>query len=165
MIWLYNFALQGVLFLRRFRRALNPAQVFDLMCTGPTVGLKLFEKLDTFRVLVCGGDGSIGWVLTEMDKLNLHRKAVVGVLPLGTGNDLSQVLGWGSVCNDDSSVPHIIEQYESASTKMLDRWSVLTYDGPLFLEQPASGSSSETSSYEGHLRNRLHFWRILDGRI
>ena len=67
------------------------------MCTGPTVGLKLFEKLDTFRVLVCGGDGSIGWVLTEMDKLNLHRKAVVGVLPLGTGNDLSQVLGWGSV--------------------------------------------------------------------
>ena len=86
-----------MLFLRRFRRHLNPAQVFDLMCTGPTVGLKLFEKLDTFRVLVCGGDGSIGWVLTEMDKLNLHRKAVVGVLPLGTGNDLSQVLGWGSV--------------------------------------------------------------------
>ena len=49
-----------------------------------------------------------------------------------------------SVCNDDSTVPHIIEQYENASTKMLDRWSVLTYDGPLFQEHNSSGSSSET---------------------
>ena len=53
-------------------------------------------------------------------------------------------------------MPHIIEQYENASTKMLDRWSVLTYDGPLFQEQTgSSGSSSETSSYEGHLSQML----------
>ena len=39
---------------------------------------------------------------------------------------------------------------------MLDRWSVLTYDGPLFQEQTgSSGSSSETSSYEGHLSQML----------
>lgn len=44
------------------------------MCTGPTFGLRLFEKMDQFQVLVCGGDGSAGWVLTEMDKLNLHKK-------------------------------------------------------------------------------------------
>ena len=44
------------------------------MCSGPTFGLKLFEHLDQFQVLVCGGDGSVGWVLTEMDKLNLHNQ-------------------------------------------------------------------------------------------
>ena len=82
-----KFYFKGVLFLRRFRRYLNPAQVFDLMCNGPTAGLKLFAKLDKFRVLVAGGDGSVGWVLTEMDKLNLHHKAVVGVLPLGKSHD------------------------------------------------------------------------------
>ena len=48
----------------------------------------------------------------------------MGVLPLGTGNDLSQVLGWGSICDDDSLVPQIIERYQSATTKMLDRWSI-----------------------------------------
>ena len=141
---------KGVQFLRRFRQALNPVQVFDLMCTGPTTGLKLFENLDTFRVLVCGGDGSVGWVLTEMDKLKLHRKAVVGVLPLGTGNDLSQVLGWGSVCNDDNTVPQIIERYESANTKMLDRWSVLTYDGPMLLAPSVNATSSSSSDSLDH---------------
>jgi len=34
----------------------------------------MFRKFDTFRILICGGDGSVGWVLLEMDKLNLHKK-------------------------------------------------------------------------------------------
>ncbi|XP_039264039.2 diacylglycerol kinase delta-like isoform X1 [Styela clava] len=122
---------QGVKFLRRFRQFLNPAQVFDLMCTGPRAGLKMFQKFDTFRILVCGGDGSVGWVLTEMDKMNLHKKAQVGVLPLGTGNDLAQVMGWGNVCDDDTQVPAILERYERASAKLLDRWSIMTYEGPI----------------------------------
>lgn len=36
--------------------------------------LRLFQKFDTFRILVCGGDGSVGWVLSEIDKLNLHKQ-------------------------------------------------------------------------------------------
>nr|XP_018668628.1 diacylglycerol kinase delta isoform X2 [Ciona intestinalis] len=122
---------QGVKFLRRFRQFLNPAQVFDLMCSGPQVGLKMFRKFETFRILICGGDGSIGWVLSEMDKLNLNNKAQVGVLPLGTGNDLAQVMGWGNVCDDDTQVPALIEKYEKSSTKLLDRWSILAYEGTI----------------------------------
>lgn len=38
------------------------------------LSLKLFEKFDCFRVLVCGGDGSVGWVLKEIDNLNLHKQ-------------------------------------------------------------------------------------------
>ena len=34
----------------------------------------MFRKFDMFRILICGGDGSVGWVLTEMDKLNLSSK-------------------------------------------------------------------------------------------
>ncbi|XP_056906455.1 LOW QUALITY PROTEIN: diacylglycerol kinase delta-like [Takifugu flavidus] len=119
---------QGVKFLRRFKQLLNPAQVFDLMNGGPHLGLRLFQKFDTFRILVCGGDGSVGWVLSEIDTLTLHKQCQLGVLPLGTGNDLARVLGWGSACDDDTQLPQILEKLERASTKMLDRWSIMVYE-------------------------------------
>uniref|UniRef100_A0A7N6C0Q0 Diacylglycerol kinase n=1 Tax=Anabas testudineus TaxID=64144 RepID=A0A7N6C0Q0_ANATE len=117
---------QGVKFLRRFKQLLNPAQVFDLMNGGPHLGLRLFQKFDTFRILVCGGDGSVGWVLSEIDTLTLHKQCQLGVLPLGTGNDLARVLGWGSACDDDTQLPQILEKLERASTKMLDSTQVQT---------------------------------------
>ncbi|XP_038051260.1 diacylglycerol kinase delta-like isoform X3 [Patiria miniata] len=122
---------QGVKFLRRFKQLLNPAQVFDLMNSGPHIGLRLFQNFDTFRILVCGGDGSIGWVLSEIDKLDLHKQCQIGVLPLGTGNDLARVLGWGTAFDDDNQLPTILDKLERASTKMLDRWSICTKELPL----------------------------------
>nr|XP_045001743.1 diacylglycerol kinase eta isoform X5 [Jaculus jaculus] len=119
---------QGVKFLRRFKQLLNPAQVFDLMNGGPHLGLRLFQKFDNFRILVCGGDGSVGWVLSEIDRLNLNKQCQLGVLPLGTGNDLARVLGWGSSYDDETQLPQILEKLERASTKMLDRWSIMTYE-------------------------------------
>lgn len=63
---------QGVKFLRRFKQLLNPAQVFDLISSGPRLGLRLFRHFDPFRILVCSGDGSVGWVISEIDKLDMH---------------------------------------------------------------------------------------------
>ena len=47
------------------------------------------------RILVCGGDGTVGWILSVLDELKL--KVSVAVLPLGTGNDLARSFGWGGV--------------------------------------------------------------------
>lgn len=63
---------QGVKFLRRFKQLLNPAQVFDLVSAGPGLGLRLFRHFDPFRILVCSGDGSVGWVLSEIDRLDMN---------------------------------------------------------------------------------------------
>uniref|UniRef100_A0A8D0A2Y1 Diacylglycerol kinase n=1 Tax=Sander lucioperca TaxID=283035 RepID=A0A8D0A2Y1_SANLU len=112
---------QGVKFLRRFKQLLNPAQVFDLMNGGPHLGLRLFQKFDTFRILVCGGDGSVGWVLSDIDTLTLHKQCQLGVLPLGTGNDLARVLGWGAACDDDTQLPQILEKLERVQ-------EILTYE-------------------------------------
>jgi len=59
--------------------------------------------------------------MSEIDKLSMHRQCQVGVVPLGTGNDLARVLGWGASCDDDAHLPHLLEKYEKATTKMLDR--------------------------------------------
>lgn len=49
-------------------------------------------------------------------------------MPLGTGNDLARVLGWGSSCDDDAHLPQLLDRYEKASTKMLDRWSIMVFE-------------------------------------
>uniref|UniRef100_A0A673XVB3 Diacylglycerol kinase n=1 Tax=Salmo trutta TaxID=8032 RepID=A0A673XVB3_SALTR len=146
---------QGVKFLRRFKQLLNPAQVFDLVNGGPYLGLRLFQKFDNFRILVCGGDGSVGWVLSEIDKLNLHKQCQLGVLPLGTGNDLARVLGWGPSCDDDTQLPQILEKLERASTKMLDRWSIMTYEIKIL-----SKHSGPISAYEDSVA--AHLTKILN---
>uniref|UniRef100_A0A8C9Y5D2 diacylglycerol kinase (ATP) n=1 Tax=Sander lucioperca TaxID=283035 RepID=A0A8C9Y5D2_SANLU len=146
---------QGVKFLRKFKQLLNPAQVFDLMNGGPELGLRLFQKFVTFRILVCGGDGSVGWVLSELDKLNLHKQCQLGVLPLGTGNDLARVLGWGGLCDDDAQLLQILEKLERATTKMLDRWSVMTYEVLKFLSLSQVHITHYADSVASHLAKIL----------
>ncbi|CAG0918863.1 unnamed protein product [Notodromas monacha] len=121
----------GVKFFKRFRQLLNPAQVFDLSVSGPSTGLKLFRAFDPFRILVCGGDGSVAWVLAEIDKLAMHKQCQVGILPLGTGNDLARVLGWGSSCDDDAHLPTLLGRYEKGVPQMMDRWSIMTRESHL----------------------------------
>ncbi|XP_056140027.1 diacylglycerol kinase delta-like isoform X1 [Lampris incognitus] len=147
---------QGVKFLRRFKQLLNPAQVFDLMNGGPHLGLRLFQKFDTFRILVCGGDGSVGWVLSEIDTLTLHKQCQLGVLPLGTGNDLARVLGWGSACDDDTLLPQILEKLERASTKMLDRWSIMVYETK-FPRQHSTSTVTEDCSDDSEVQQILTY--------
>ncbi|GIY85956.1 hypothetical protein CDAR_559931 [Caerostris darwini] len=137
---------QGIMFLRRFKQLLNPAQVFDLMNGGPQLGLQMFRTFNPLRVLVCGGDGSVSWVLTEIDKLSMNKQCQVGVLPLGTGNDLARVLGWGSSCNDDAQLPQMLENYEKATVKSLDRWCIMTYEKSVLAPRKNSNQKAEDLS-------------------
>ncbi|XP_046569665.1 diacylglycerol kinase epsilon-like [Haliotis rubra] len=112
--------------LQAFRAILNPAQVIDLHDIPPESGLEWCHLLPLIpvRVLVCGGDGTIGWVLKSIEKLQFKKPPRVCILPLGTGNDLSRVLGWGEGYTGDVQVTDVLSQLKKAHPVALDRWKV-----------------------------------------
>ncbi|XP_054648950.1 diacylglycerol kinase theta-like isoform X1 [Dunckerocampus dactyliophorus] len=119
--------LKGRELLYSFRKLLNPHQVFDISSGGPLAGLHTFRDLPRFRMLVCGGDGTVGWVLGVLEAVRHKlacREPPVGIVPLGTGNDLARILRWGPGYSGEE-VAHILACVEEAEEVLMDRWTIL----------------------------------------
>ncbi|CAH8631719.1 unnamed protein product [Schistosoma rodhaini] len=114
---------QGVNLLKKFQWLLNPRQVFDVSKGGPKMGLELFSRVPNLRILVCGGDGTVGWIFSTIDSMNFNTIPPVAVLPLGTGNDLARALNWGSGYIDES-VSKVLNSVYEGRVIALDRWQV-----------------------------------------
>ncbi|XP_009630275.1 diacylglycerol kinase 1-like [Nicotiana tomentosiformis] len=125
-------AQRGDSLRQRLSLLLNPVQVFELSSTeGPEVGLHLFRRVPHFRVLVCGGDGTVGWVLNAVDKQNYVSPPPVAILPAGTGNDLARVLSWGGGLGSverQGGLCTLLHDIEQAAVTILDRWKVSILD-------------------------------------
>lgn len=121
-------AQNGASLRRRLNMLLNPVQVFELSSSqGPEDGLEMFSNVQYFRVLVCGGDGTVAWVLDAIERHNFESPPPVAVLPLGTGNDLSRVLQWGggfSTVEGQGGLSSFLHDINHSALTMLDRWKV-----------------------------------------
>uniref|UniRef100_A0A8C5TJS1 Diacylglycerol kinase n=1 Tax=Malurus cyaneus samueli TaxID=2593467 RepID=A0A8C5TJS1_9PASS len=118
-------------------------KVFDLSKITPAKALQLCTLLpcNAVRVLVCGGDGTVGWVLDAIDEMKIKGQEryipQVAILPLGTGNDLSNTLGWGAGYAGEAPVEQILRNVMEADGVQLDRWKVqVTNKGYYNLRKP-----------------------------
>uniref|UniRef100_H2ZEB5 DAGKc domain-containing protein n=1 Tax=Ciona savignyi TaxID=51511 RepID=H2ZEB5_CIOSA len=118
---------QGRVVYNELVQFLNPNQIFLIDQGGATPGFYAFRRLQRFRVLICGGDGTVGWVLSHLELLQRHLQCPsphIAVLPVGTGNDLARVLGCGSGWNGECA-QFVLTQIADSEPVQLDRWNLL----------------------------------------
>ena len=114
--------------------------VFDLKACKP--GSMPEDKLlpmatdPQVKVLACGGDGTMGWILSAIDKVwakvlgpnaQLEDSRYKGhlplaIMPLGTGNDLSRSFRWGGSFSKSMVKAKFIATVERSFPVPLDRW-------------------------------------------
>ncbi|KAL8152162.1 hypothetical protein V2J09_009922 [Rumex salicifolius] len=154
------------------QQLMGEEQVFDLSNVKPEefvqYGLGCLDQLanngdgcardtrDKLRIMVAGGDGTVGWILGSLGELHNQNGPVppVAIIPLGTGNDLSRSFGWGG------SLPFVwkaaVKRSLHRATKgpicSLDSWHVsVTMPAGEVVELPHSLKPSEECSLDQDL--------------
>ncbi|XP_062533664.1 diacylglycerol kinase theta isoform X2 [Armigeres subalbatus] len=138
---------QGLELISSFRKLLNPYQVFDLDNGGPLPGLYVFRHIQDYKILVCGGDGTIGWVLQCLDNVGQDSECSsppCAIVPLGTGNDLARVLRWGAGYTGGEDPLNLLRDVIDAEEIRLDRWTVVFH--PEDKPEDAAPRPSQTNS-------------------
>jgi len=102
------------------------------MITETDKGIKLIEMIidhvETIRIIIGGGDGSIvSFIECLGEKIIITNKCVFGVIPLGTGNDLSRSMNFGGIVDLDqvsSDFSSFLMDYITADIINIDIWSL-----------------------------------------
>ncbi|XP_058207744.1 diacylglycerol kinase 7-like isoform X2 [Rhododendron vialii] len=129
----------------RLQDLMGEQQVFDLQFVKPhefvKYGLGCLENLadlgdtcardarEKLKVVVAGGDGTVGWVLGSLGELHKEGREPVpatAIIPLGTGNDLSRSFGWGGSFpfNWKSAIKSSLDRATRGPICRLDSWIV-----------------------------------------
>ncbi|KHG17144.1 Eye-specific diacylglycerol kinase [Gossypium arboreum] len=160
----------GPVLKERLQQLISEEQVFDLLDVKPhefvRYGLACLEKWGNngdicaketrrnIRVVVAGGDGTVGWVLGCLGEL--HQKGrdpvpPVAVIPLGTGNDLSRSYGWGGSFPFawKSAIKRTLHQATTGPICRLDSWHVvLQMPGGEVIDPPHSLKATEDCHFD-----------------
>ncbi len=91
---------------------------------GEGMDKQILDALDCAETLVAvGGDGTVSAVLSAMLKGNYADKVKIGLIPLGTGNDLARVLNLYKPFVDRGLL-FLVRRLLKASSRPFDIWSV-----------------------------------------
>ncbi|KAK4712935.1 hypothetical protein R3W88_018842 [Solanum pinnatisectum] len=157
----------------RLQDLMGEEQVFDLSAVKPNefvqYGLSCLEKFaalgdtcaketrEKIRVVAAGGDGTVGWVLGCLGELKRQDRDPVpptGIIPLGTGNDLSRSFGWGGSFpfNWKTATKRILDRVANGPICHLDSWNlVISMPAGEAMETPYSLKTSDCASLDQEL--------------
>ena len=135
--------------MKSLRRVLHYAQICDLSIQKPSYFFNLFKNVPLSGIVVCGGDGTISWVMDEQRKHRVYNNTSIGIIPIGTGNDL-----YCHVITDQA----IIEQYKHAKVKELINKVVNILDPNLINHDPTQMLQSFAS--ESKVLTKLDRWTL-----
>jgi len=102
----------------------------------------LLPTKPSVRVVVAGGDGSVVWTVQKI-RGSQHHATPLAIIPLGTGNDMSGLLGWGVTSPDMNrfltlaGVSEWMSHLRSAAVVQHDVWQVA------FSVQPGTGAITQ----------------------
>ncbi|KAK2976407.1 hypothetical protein RJ640_030392 [Escallonia rubra] len=167
----------------RLQELMSQEQVFEISNVKPhefvQYGLGCLEKFaslgdhcaketrEKLRIMVAGGDGTVGWVLGclgELYKKGQEPVPPTGIIPLGTGNDLSRSFGWGGSFpfNWKSAIKRTLDRATNGSVCRLDSWNVLVsmpagkeLDAPYSLKPAEECSLDQGLEVEGELPEKV----------
>ena len=138
----------GSTLLTKLGPVLKAAQLCDVSRDKPSTYLKLFKQCPNLRVVICGGDGTVSWVMDEVKRTFPVHNCTFGILPLGTGNDLylqlRDIAATGSSSSSSSS-NSINSITSSASTSSMLSDSNTTNETTVSLAATVPPSSSSLS--------------------
>ncbi|KAK3725289.1 hypothetical protein RRG08_005349 [Elysia crispata] len=140
---------QGLDLITSFRKLLNPHQVFNLENGGPLPGLYVFRNIPYYKILVCGGDGTVGWVLSCLDNVGQDAECQsppMAIVPLGTGNDLARVLRWGPGYTGGEDPLNVLRDVIDAEEIKLDRWTVIFHPNEKEQDETKMAIANDTNS-------------------
>lgn len=97
---------------------------------GFTTLKKLVDRSQRAIGVVCGGDGTVMWVVGSFVEFKIDPMRVpIAIIPLGTGNDFSRNLGWGGEKTmlleyNYRSLKKLIRKWLHAEEREFDLWDV-----------------------------------------
>lgn len=127
----------GKQLLAKFKEVLDETRVYNLSEDGgPLKALQEHLETDNLRIIACGGDGTVGWILSVMDKMEFgtdsrgrDRRPAIAIIPLGTGNDLSRSLEWGGKYRE-KPLRKVVMDIAKADVINMDRWTLGVSEAP-----------------------------------
>ena len=102
----------------------------------------LFFIFCILHIAACGGDGTVGWILSVMDSMTFPRgRPSIGIIPLGTGNDLSRSLNWGGKYKNKPLTKFLMD-IGKADKVTMDRWTLEATVDPNQIEESSNADEN-----------------------
>jgi diacylglycerol kinase family enzyme len=118
-----------------------------VLCTGPDELEHALDRLDGRTLVIAGGDGSLHLAVTKLHLRGALDRTRIGLVPLGTGNDLARALG---IPLDPAQAAVLVRDGQAQATDL-----VLDDAGGVVVNAAHVGIGADAAEHAGRLKPRL----------